>query len=258
MAAAVLPPTIAGGRMSLVGAPAEATAVVFMVASRTGMMVKRPAVGAEGFVLDPYDARATQTHLATVGERLMQAYPAQAPYAVFSDSLEVYGSDWTGDMPAQFRVRRGYDLTPHLPQLFEDTGPEDAAIRHDWGQTLTELANDNFLNPMHRWAQQHHTLLRSQTYGIPPVTLWSNRFVDLPEGEGKATTKMWRQFLRSAMGLVCRSSSASSCGLFGDVDVVALAGVCRDAARHEGGGRSSLPGWDQPIGRPWLALLAAR
>ena len=47
---------------------------------------------------------------------------------------------------------------------------------------------------MHAWAQQHHTLLRSQTYGFPPVTLSSNRYEDLPEGEGKATLLMWRQF----------------------------------------------------------------
>ena len=36
--------------------------------------------------------------------------------------------------------------------------------------------------------------MRSQTYGFPPVTLSSNRYEDLPEGEGKATVNMWRQF----------------------------------------------------------------
>ena len=81
-----------------------------------------------------------------------------------------------------------------LPALIADAGPDTAAIRHDWGQTLTELADDNFLKPIHGWAEEHHTLFRSQTYGYPPVTLSSNRFEDLPEGEGKATFMMWRQF----------------------------------------------------------------
>ena len=39
------------------------------------------------------------------------------------------------------------------------------------------------------WAMTaaHRTLpLRSQTYGYPPVTLSSNQYEDLPEGEGKA------------------------------------------------------------------------
>src|ERR1039458_3474708 len=34
----------------------------------------------------------------------------------------------------------------------------------------------------------------SKTYGYPPVTLSSNQYEDLPEGEGKATLLMWRQF----------------------------------------------------------------
>jgi hypothetical protein len=81
-----------------------------------------------------------------------------------------------------------------LPALIGDIGPQTAAIRHDWGKTLTELANERYLNPLHEWAQQHHTLFRSQTYGFPPVTLSSNRYADLPEGEGKASLMMWREF----------------------------------------------------------------
>ena len=94
----------------------------------------------------------------------------------------------------EFQRRRGYDLTPLLPALVGDFGPDTAAIRHDWGQTLTELANERFLQPIHAWAQQHHTLFRSQTYGFPPVTLSSNRYEDIPDGEGKASVNMWRQF----------------------------------------------------------------
>ena len=97
-------------------------------------------------------------------------------------------------MLQQFRQRRGYDLAPHLPALIADAGPETAAVRHDWSKTLTELTNERFLAPLHAWAQQHHTLFRSQTYGFPPVTLSSNRYEDLPEGEGKATLLMWRRF----------------------------------------------------------------
>lgn len=167
---------------------------IFFIASRTGMMVKRPAIGASGFVLDHYDKNATDTHLHAVGDRMLQAFGSDPPYAVFSDSLEDYGSDWTPALITEFQKRRGYDLTPYLPALVGDIGPSTDAIRHDWGRTLTELADENFLQPMHAWAADHHTLLRSQTYGFPPVTLSSNRFADLPEGEGKATLSMWREF----------------------------------------------------------------
>jgi hypothetical protein len=187
-------PAIKNGRLQILSDLNGPYSAVFFISSRTGMTVKRPALGAEGFVLDHYDQGAIQTHLHAVGDRLMEAFAGHPPYAVFSDSLEDYGSNWTGDLLQQFRQRRGYDLAPHLPALIADTGPETSAIRHDWGKTLTELANEHYLAPLHAWAIRHHTRFRSQTYGIPPVTLSSNQYADLPEGEGKATWLMWRQF----------------------------------------------------------------
>ena len=187
-------PLIVKGRLQ-VSPPLEFESdAIFFISSRTGMTVKRPAVGAEGFVLDHYDRNAIETHLHAVGDRFREAFGEHPPYAIFSDSLEDYGSNWTGDLVEQFRIRRGYDLTPNLPALIGDAGPLTASVRHDWGKTLTELANERFLAPLHAWAQQHHTLFRSQTYGFPPVTLSSNRHADLPEGEGKAALLMWRQF----------------------------------------------------------------
>jgi hypothetical protein len=168
--------------------------LICLVSSRTGMTVKRPSAGAEGFVLDHYDRTAIENHLHAVGDRLLSAFDDQPPYAVFSDSLEDYGSDWSPALLEGFQRRRGYDLRPHLLALVMDAGPDTAAIRHDWGQTLTEMANDNFLKPIRAWAQEHHTLFRSQSYGYPPVTLSSNQFEDLPEGEGKATFMMDREF----------------------------------------------------------------
>jgi hypothetical protein len=164
------------------------------LSSRTGMTVKRPAEGAEGFVLDHYDRAAIENHLHAVGDKLLSAFGDQPPYAVFSDSLEDYASDWTPAMLDEFKRRRGYDLRLHLPDLLIGNGPGSAAVRHDWGRTLTELADDDFLAPIRTWAAEHHTLFRSQTYGFPPVTLYSNRLADLPEGEGKASLNMWREF----------------------------------------------------------------
>jgi hypothetical protein len=187
-------PAIENGRLQISAELSAFRVAVFFISSRTGMTVKRPAIGAEGFVLDHYDQTAIEAHLHAVGDRLMEGFGDHPPYAVFSDSLEDYGSDWTPDLLKEFQRRRGYDLTPHLPALIGDAGPDTAAIRHDWGKTLTELANDHYMKPLHVWATQHHTLLRSQTYGYPPVTLSSNQFEDLPEGEGKATLLMWRQF----------------------------------------------------------------
>ena len=104
--------------------------------------------------------------------------------AIFCDSLEVFGSDWTDDFLDAFQQKRGYDLRPHLPALAADMGPKTAAIRHDWGLTLTELLHERFLAPMKEWSAKQQTRFRVQGYGIPPATLSSNAFADLPEGEG--------------------------------------------------------------------------
>lgn len=164
--------------------------VLFFISSRTGQQVKRAAIGAEGFVLDHFDRAAIDNHLQYAGEPLMRAFGNQPPYSVFSDSLEVYGSDWTPHFLSEFQKRRRYDLTPYLPELF--AGKDDLAknVRHDWGETLAELIDENYLDPLTAWAHQHHTLFRSQTYGEPAVTLSSNDLVDLPEGEGP----QWRCF----------------------------------------------------------------
>jgi len=164
--------------------------ILVFIASRTGMMVKRAAVGAEGFVVDHYDRSSVEHYLNHVGDRLMQAFPANRPYAVFCDSLEAYASDWTGDFLAEFQKRRGYDLRPYLPALATDVGPKTAEIRHDWGETLTDLFNENFASTVRDWARRHDTKFRMQGYGIPPAELSSSALADLPEGEGADWKKL--------------------------------------------------------------------
>jgi len=175
---------IRDGAVALPEAPAGPVQVQFFIASRTGMQVKRPAIGGEGFVLDHLDRASVDSYLNRVGDRLMRAFDARPPHAVFCDSLEVYNSDWTSDFLEEFQKRRGYDLKPHLPALVNDLGSKSASIRHDWGRTLTELLNERFLKPLHEWSQKNKTLLRIQCYGTPAAVLSSNAHADLSEGEG--------------------------------------------------------------------------
>ncbi len=176
-----------GGPIAPVPAPRTA---LFFISSHTKQQVKRAAVGAEGYVLDPFSQKAVATHLKAVGEPLVKAFGDTPPYAIFSDSLEAYGADWTPTLPAEFLKRRGYDLIPHLPELVAGGTPAAEKIRHDWGQTLTQLVNENYLTQINNWAIAHHTKFRSQTYGEPAVTFSSQRLAALPEGEGP----QWRAF----------------------------------------------------------------
>jgi hypothetical protein len=186
-----LPIQIPSDTTELVLEPSDQPRVaLFFIASHTKQVVKRAAVGAEGWVLDPFSHEAVATHLKSVGEPLLKAFGDTPPYAVFSDSLEAYGADWTPSLPAEFLKRRGYDLLPHLPEIVAGGTPAADKVRHDWGQTLTELVNENYLTQINNWAIVHHTKFRSQTYGEPAVTFSSQRLAALPEGEGP----QWRAF----------------------------------------------------------------
>ena len=167
-----------------------ARVALFFIQSHTKQEVKRAAVAAEGYVLDPFSRQAVATHLQNVGEPLLKAFGSTPPYAIFSDSLEAYGADWTPNLPGEFRKRRGYDLMRHLPELVAGGTPAAETIRHDYGKTLTELVNENYLVQINDWANAHHTKFRSQTYGEPAVSFSSQNLVALAEGEGP----QWRAF----------------------------------------------------------------
>jgi hypothetical protein len=174
---------IADGVLRLGDASADRREVLFFISSRTGMMVKRPSIGAEGFVLNHYDRAAVSRYLDAVGRPLLSAFGQDPPHAVFCDSLEVYESDWTDDFLDAFKARRGYDLRPLLPSLVIE-GPATAALRHDWTQTLTELVRERFIDPAQTWATERGARFRVQGYGVPPAIVSTNAGVDLPEGEG--------------------------------------------------------------------------
>ena len=154
---------------------------------------------------------------------------------------------------AEFQKRRGYDLTPYLPALAGDIGPVTGAIRHDWGQTLSELCEDQYLQPLTAWAKAHGTKFRSQTYGIPPVTLSSQRLVDLPEGEGT----QWRRFSTTRWATSANHLYGQPGDFERDLDVAAFAGIPRHAAGYEGGGRPALFAGRESIGGARLAVHSA-
>jgi alpha-L-rhamnosidase len=189
----MLPLPAAGDtRMTLpAGAAQDGHVLLWFISSRTGQQVKRAAYGAEGFVLDHLSHQAVANHLRYVADPEIAAFGSQPPYTVFSDSLEVFGADWTPNLPQEFRQMRGYDLIPHLPQLFtHDPSSRAKEFRHDWGVTLTQLVDKNYLEQINAWALAHHTIFRSQSYGFPPVSLSSNALVSWIEGEGP----QWRRF----------------------------------------------------------------
>ncbi len=167
-----------------------------LISMPTGQAVKRAARGAEGHALDHYSEAALKAHFEALGKPLLKA-AGQTVRAIFCDSLEAYESNWTPALFEEFIRLRGYDLRPHMPailaalelnpegnmRLREDAPENIGDLLHDYSQTLQDLLEERFLQPLTDFANAHQTACRVQVYGVPPTTLSTYRYVDIPEGE---------------------------------------------------------------------------
>ncbi|MBQ6473716.1 MAG: hypothetical protein IJJ33_17150 [Victivallales bacterium] len=74
------------------------------------------------------------------------------------------GLPWTERLPQEFTRMHGYDLLPHLPELFLDrTGEEFSRVRHDFYETCTQLFIDSFPRQIGEWCQAHSLALTGHT-----------------------------------------------------------------------------------------------
>lgn len=127
---------------------------------------------------------------------------------IFEDSLELNSRfHWTPELLDEFQKRRGYDLRPYLPILVipgihaqyssvKVTAParytldpaEDARVRRDYYDTLTELYRENHIAPLRAFANGLGLGYRAQPYGTTTDFSALSLDVDVPESEGLATS----------------------------------------------------------------------
>ena len=154
---------------------------------KTGQRVKRAAPGGEGFVLDHLSRTAVDSYLGVYDS----VFGANMPgiRALYNDSYEVYGADWTPDFLNEFETRRGYDLTPHLFNLFSDSSSDTVVrIKSDYRETLHELLLENFTRNWTDWAHDRGKLTKNQAHGSPGHLLDLYAAVDIPESETFGST----------------------------------------------------------------------
>jgi len=151
------------------------------IAGPCGMKVKRPANGAEGWAVSHFDEGALNRYLTSVVEPMTKAAPNVS--SIFCDSLEVYGTNWCDDLPAEFQKRRGYDLLPHLTELFDAKADNHKPILFDYWRTLMELTEERFTKPLGEWCRAHNVQLEMEAYGTPPNPSTAARYIDIPTGE---------------------------------------------------------------------------
>ena len=168
--------------------------ITVYVASPTGMRVKRPSLGGEGWVLDHYNAAAAQRYLDGVVAPMLRTAPGLVE-SIFCDSLEVYSANWTAELPQEFSRRRGLTLRPLLSVLFDSNSPQSPDVRFAFWRTLSELTAERFTHKVSDWAHHHGVQLEMEAYGTPPNPLSAARDIDVPTGEQYE----WRGFSLSRL-----------------------------------------------------------
>lgn len=159
-------------------APEDVT-IYRVFAGKTGQKVKRAAPGGAGFTVDHYSKEALIDYLKPFDNHLKSNIRA-----IFNDSYEVYGTDFTPDFFNQFIKRRGYDVKPYLKQLIDKiNSPTASRIRSDYRETLSELLKEEFDQTWTKWAHSKGYKTKLQAHGSPGNLLDLYATADIPECE---------------------------------------------------------------------------
>lgn len=171
----------------------------------TGEQSSLAAMPPPAYIVDILSAPAVRAHYNyTFGARSgLAPFYGGAFRALFNDSLEFKADRLSSrDFLTEFRRRRGYDLRRWLPvvyragaddftlgELIPPVAPDfalsadDARIRHDYQQTLSELTVERFLDPSRDWAAARGLLSRGQSYGMDLDIIAAQGANDIPETE---------------------------------------------------------------------------
>lgn len=151
-------------------------------AGKTGQQVKRAAPGGSGFTLDHYSSEALFTYTEPFNKAL-KGFEGRLR-AIFNDSYEVYGTDFTPLFFGEFESRRGYDLRPYLPQLLDNEDTEIGnRIKSDYRETISDLLLNKFDIPWTNWAHFKNFKTKLQAHGSPGNLIDLYASADIPECE---------------------------------------------------------------------------
>ncbi len=150
----------------------------------TKQAVKRAAPGGVGLVLDPFAVNAIPKYL----QRFDSAFATikDLPRAMYNDSYEVYGANWTDNFLNEFKKRRGYDLQSQWAAFMDTT---TALVKIDYHQTLAELLAENYAEKWTDWSRKKGFVTRYQAHGSPGNLLDLYELADIPETESFGSSR---------------------------------------------------------------------
>ena len=166
------------------------------------------APGAAGPVLDHFNAQAVKHYLYHMSDEIeAQLGPLKNHVrALFTDSMELEGANWTNDMAEEFQKRYGYDITQWLPFILFKIGSMGSALnynpvvpvtpdlqqlveraRYDFEDFKAQLMQERFTSTYLDWCHALGVKARAQAYGRGFYPLENAMGYDIPEGESWTT-----------------------------------------------------------------------
>lgn len=166
------------------------------------------APGASGSILNHLNKQAVENYLNRMSDTMQRRIGPLSQYirALFTDSMELEGSNWCSDFAVEFARRCGYDLMPYLPFILfkvgrlgavldEKYGAEKGAefaeqlkrVRFDYEFTKATLFKERFTETYLAWCKKLNVKSRAQAYGRGFFPLETSLGYDIPEGESWTT-----------------------------------------------------------------------
>ncbi len=166
------------------------------------------APGAAGPVLDHFNTEAIDRYLYNMSDKIeAQIGPLKGNIrALFTDSMELEGANWTNDMAETFQKCYGYDITEYLPFILFKIGSMGSALnydpvvpvteafqkeiqraRYDFEDFKAQLMQERFTNTYLKWCHHLGVKARAQAYGRGFYPLENAMGYDIPEGESWTT-----------------------------------------------------------------------
>jgi hypothetical protein len=163
---------------------AKRYSVLFNDGEPTGQMVKRAAPGAHGFVVDHFSPEAMQRFLVRFDSLITVVKNEDLPLrAIFNDSYEVYGADWTNNFREKFLEQRGYVFPDTLINSGDTNDVNHIREWQDYHHTINDLVYKTVGETISEWCNEYQLKYRYQSHGSPSNLLDLYALASIPETE---------------------------------------------------------------------------
>ena len=159
----------------------------------TGASTKHGKREGLGLECDKLSAEATTVQYKNYFGRILKeikTVPGARLSGMNVDSAESGSQNWTGDFPAQFKQRHGYDLLRYLPAMAGRVvgSPElSGRVLFDVRRTIADVMSDEYFGTFEKLCHADGATLMAQAPGIaagmPCDNIGSKGRVDIPMGE---------------------------------------------------------------------------